>query len=43
VILRAGGVLIALGRLHIHEGLTPRMQELHDALLAYELRQSGLN
>jgi hypothetical protein len=37
----AGAVLIALLRLEMHEGLTPRMQALHDALVAYELNQRG--
>jgi hypothetical protein len=41
--LEAGGVLLALLRLQIDEGFTPRMQALHDALLAYEFRQSALN
>jgi hypothetical protein len=37
----AGAVLIALLRLELNEGLTPGMLALHDALVAYEMRQSG--
>ena len=37
----AGAVLIALLRLELNEGLTPGMLALHDALVAYEMRQIG--
>lgn len=37
----AGAVLIALLRLQLNEGLTPGMLALHDALVTYEMGQSG--
>jgi len=38
----AGGILIALGRMMVTEGLSGRQADLHDALLAY-LGRGGSN
>jgi hypothetical protein len=37
----AAGILLALGRMLIDEGLTPRQSALHDALLAHFASQQG--